>query len=72
MKFAKLVYQAVTSIGSSDRSFEPLTLPLSFARKGEVAVLSRLSDGRFAELRLFRQNEPDLISIDSIGVDVAA
>ena len=72
IKFAKFAYQAVISIGSSDRSFEPLSLPLPFARKGKTAALSRATDGRFAKLRLFQQDESDLISVATYGVDVAA
>ena len=72
MKIAKFAFQAVASIGSSDCSLEPLSLPLSFARKGKAAVLSPATDGRFAKLCLFQQDEADLIPGATYDVDVAA
>ena len=72
MKMAKSALQAVVSIGSSDCSLEPLSLPLSFARKGKAAVLSPATDGRFAKLCLFQQDEADLIPGATYDVEVAA
>ena len=72
MKIAKFALQAFASIGSSDCSLEPLSLPLSFARKGKAAVLSPATDGRFAKLCLFQQDEADLIPGATYDVDVAA
>ena len=73
MKIAKIAFQAFASIGSSDCSLEPLSLPqsvLSFAGKGKAAVLSPATDGRFAKLRLYQQDEADLISGATYDVDV--
>ena len=72
IKFAKFAYQAVISIGSSDRIFEHSSLPLPFATKGKTAVPSRATDGRCAKLRLFRQDESDLVAVATYDFDVAA
>ena len=71
MKIASFAFQAVASIGSSDCSLEPLSLPLSFARKGKAAVLSPATDECFAKLCLFQKDEADLIPGATYNANVA-